>query len=262
LDTTIRSFTSPAGTEEFVGVSGVETRPDVLRRGVARALFEELHARQRRTGRRWALLWTHRTWGAHHLYEELGYRDVYSPPAALRKLGRPADGPVRREYRWRSVRPADDELLERILDTGATGRLGLLPRYSGSFRFRFRMAWRSRSDYRIFLHRSTPVGYVVSTAHRHYRAATEIIVNDARHAIPILDALERESAGRWLALGRTTFITDHEKILRARGYAVYRVSHPTLMAKPLLPGVRVTSRSSPVTVCRSPRFFFHSGDVF
>ncbi|MCI4339912.1 MAG: GNAT family N-acetyltransferase, partial [Thermoplasmata archaeon] len=78
--------TTDHGRESAVGLADVLTRPDALGRGLASRLIEDVHRRSRREGLDWSLLWTHRTWGAHRLYERLGYRDVYSPPAALKQI--------------------------------------------------------------------------------------------------------------------------------------------------------------------------------
>ena len=262
LDTTIHPYVTPAGTEQVVWVSGVETRPDALRRGVARTLLGEAHARERAAGRRWAFLWTHRSWVAHRMYEQLGYRDVYSPPAALRRLARSPRRVLPRGYGWRTLRPTEHNVLESLLSEASAGRHGFIPRYRGSFRLRFKLGWRRPSDYRVLSKDSKLVGYAHAPSSRYARAGYEIVVNHPRHAGAMLDGLERETAGRWLALARTTFITDHEELFRKRGYAVYRHAHPTMMAKPLHPDSRYPSSAGPAAVCGSPAFLFHGGDVF
>lgn len=261
-DTTVHDYVTPAGTESVIWVSGVATRPDALRRGVARALLEEIHSREENTGRRWAFLWTHRSWGAHHLYEELGYKDVYSPPVALRRWRRASPRSLPRGYGWRALRPHEDSLLEELLDVASEGRYGFIPRYRGSFRVRFQFGWRQPSDFRVLTKESNPVGYAHGGSGPYARTASEIVVTHPAHGTAMLDALEREATGRWLALARTTFITDHAGLLRTRGYATYRHSHPTIMAKPLKPNSRHPPSTDPARVCRSPRFSFHGGDVF
>jgi len=75
-------------------------------------------------------------------------------------------------------------------------------------------------------------------------------------------ALEREARGRWLAIGMTSFAADHDARLRATGYATYRSSHGTLMARPL--GPRGTDRDPDLAArtCADPRFSLHRGDMF
>ncbi len=82
-------FRTPAGPVEVSAIRTVTTRVDAARRGWARRLLEEAHAREAEAGRAYALLWTSPAWYAHHLYTELGYRDVWASPLALRRFLRP-----------------------------------------------------------------------------------------------------------------------------------------------------------------------------
>ncbi len=90
-------YTFPHGTESISGIAGVATRLDHARTGVARRILEEVHRREREAGIGYSTLWTNRSWGAHRLYEKLGYRDVYAPPGAVRvppaRSPRPPGGP-------------------------------------------------------------------------------------------------------------------------------------------------------------------------
>jgi GNAT superfamily N-acetyltransferase len=262
VETIFLPYVTPTGHETAAGISGVETRPDALRRGIARALLEEAHERERTAGRRWAFLWTHPTWVAHHLYEELGYRDVYFPPSALRVIPRSPRPTLPPGYNWRPIRSGDHEILERLLQVASRERLGFIPRYPGSFRLRFQLGWRQPSEFRLLSRGSDPVGYAHAPAGHSARTAYEAVVTSPRHAPALLGALEQEAAGGWLALARTTFITDHAELLRRRGYALYRYSHSTLMAKPLRRDSRRPRARDPAVVCRSPAFSFHGGDVF
>jgi GNAT superfamily N-acetyltransferase len=262
VETITQPFATPQGTETVAWVSGVGTRSDALRRGIARALLREAHVRERRAGRRWAFLWTHRSWAAHRLYEQLGYRDVYSPPATLRPVPRPTRRALLAGYVWRRIRPDEGDLLERLLAEASRGRLGFIPRYRGSFRLRFEIGWRQPSEFGLLSKDGQPVGYAHAPPNVYGRSAYEVVVTHPRHASPMLDALEREANGRWLALARTTFITDHSAMLQRRGYVIYRHSHPTMMAKRLVRGSRVPPSDDPAEVCQSPAFSFHGGDVF
>lgn len=262
VDTSAHSYTTPAGREVVTWLSGVVTRPDAVRRGIATALLAEAHRRARRNGHRWVFLWTHRPWVAHELYEALGYRDVYSPPAALRRIPRAPRAVLPAPYRMRKLRPAEIPLLERLLREASRGRYGFVPRFRHSFRVRFQLGWRRVADYRMLFRAGRAVGYAYVPSTRYASTANEVVVNRAEHARAFLLGLERESAGRTLALDRTTFITDHEGLLRERGYAVFRVAHPTVMAIALRPRTRASTSADPARVCQSPRFVFHGGDVF
>lgn len=261
VDTSVHSFLTPAGRQAVTWLSEVMTRPDAVRRGIATALLTEAHRRARRRGHRWAFLWTHRPWVAHDLYGRLGYRDAYAPPAALRRIPRIPRAILPTPYRWKKLEPAEIPLLERMLRESSRNRYGFIPRPPGSFQARFRLGWRKTADYRVLLRARRAVGYAYVPSTRYASTAYEVVVSRPEHAPAMLAGLERESAGRWLAFARTTFITDNEPLLRSRGYAVYRVAHPTVMALALRPDSRAPVSADPVRVCRSPRFTFHGGDV-
>jgi predicted N-acetyltransferase YhbS len=111
------------GTETISGLAGVATRPDRGRGGIARALIEEVHRRERAAGIRFISLWTNRSWGAHRLYEKLGYQDVYSSPWAVHA----GDASKRVRSAGRRVRPGtakDLSDVERLHAREAEGRLG------------------------------------------------------------------------------------------------------------------------------------------
>jgi len=253
--------TTETGTEVFAGVSGVVTRPDVLGRGLSGRLFEEMHRREAARGMRLALLWTRRTWAAHRLYEKLGYRDVYIPPTALLDLRRSSRRPLGRGYSVRSARREDAPLLETLLRAATRHRLGLVPRYPGSFRVRFAMKWRSPSDHHLLLYRSRPVGYFFAPGGPFHVMAYEAVVPSDEHRPALLDAMEREASGRWLAFGYTSFVREAAPELRERGGAIFPESHVTLMAKNLS-RTEDDPRAALERAVADPRFSCQRGDVF
>jgi hypothetical protein len=120
-------YTFRDGIEPISGIVAVGTRPDRGRSGVARTVLTEVHRRERDAGVRYATLWTNRSWGAHGLYEKLGYRDVYSAPWAVHSGGvsRSApSGPVR----VRAARRSDLRGIERLHVQASARRLGFTPR--------------------------------------------------------------------------------------------------------------------------------------
>jgi GNAT superfamily N-acetyltransferase len=263
VETTVQPYRTPAGTEPSVWVSGVVSRPDALRRGFARALFQEMHARERSAGRRWAFLWTHHSWVAHRLYETLGYRDVYTPPSALVRVPKKAPRKIPPGYRWTRALASQAELLEEVLAKASRGRLGFIPRFPGSFRARFELGFRTASNNWLLWRGSRAVGYAyVVSSGRHARGASEVVVTHPRHAPAMIAGLEGNAAGQWLALARTTFITDHEAMLRKSGFDIYHHSHATLMAKPLRVNARRPRSADPLRVCRSAQFMLNAGDIF
>jgi GNAT superfamily N-acetyltransferase len=126
-------YTFRDGTVTISGLAGVSTRPDRARGGVARTLLSEVHRRERSAGIRFITLWTNRSWGAHRLYEHLGYRDVYSSPWAIQGGGSPR-GPSPSALRVRPARPSDLPEVEALHAREAKGRLGFRREPNGYLR--------------------------------------------------------------------------------------------------------------------------------
>ncbi len=118
------------GPDTLSGIAAVGTRPDHGRGGIARTLMMEVHRRERDSGIRYSALWTNRSWGAHGLYEKLGYRDVYSSPWAVHASASRAS----RRAPPRGVgagRTSDLEGIDRLHDALAAHRLGYFRRPHG-----------------------------------------------------------------------------------------------------------------------------------
>lgn len=255
-------FTSRRGQETVSGLDYVVTRPDAVRRGLASQLIRAVHRREVAAGVHWCFLWTRRSWGAHHGYEKLGYRDVYSPKLAQRHF---PGGPRLRMptgYRWRTVRRSDERLLESLLRRSSQGRLGFVPRIPGSFHWRLHLRWLSLRSVRILSHRGRPVGYAVVQPRTRSVWASDIVVTSPRERVPMLRALQTLAPGRWLVLARSTYVTDCRALLEQQGYDVYPVSHSVLMARPLRPGGRIGPWPSLRAVVRDRRFALQEGDMF
>jgi GNAT superfamily N-acetyltransferase len=126
-------YTFPGGTEIIGGIAAVGTRPDRGRSGVARAVLSEVHRRERESGIRYTALWTNRSWGAHGLYEKLGYRDVYSSPWVVHG-GIPTRRKGARSFLLRAARREDLLDIERFHAQQTEGRLGFSPRAVGFLR--------------------------------------------------------------------------------------------------------------------------------
>lgn len=261
VETSWYTFTGPGGPQTVAAVCDVLTQPTAGRRGFATALLEEVHRREAALGREWSFLWTHRTWGSHRLYERLGYRDVYSPPVALRALPRPESLRDPDPERWVVPRKAEAKLLEELLAQATQGRQGFVPRFPGSYRARFRLGWRSPRNFRILRDGSQSVGFAqLAATHPTSVVVNEVVVTGPQHLGSMLDALEAEAAGQWLMFETTTFVADAAPLLKARGYDLYPASHRTMMAKPLGDGPRVLA--DPAAVCQNPAFSNHRGDMF
>ncbi len=119
------------GTEPIAGLATVTTLPDRRRRGIAAALLQDVHRREREAGLRYVTLWTNPSWGAHALYEKLGYRDVYSSRWAVR-IGGSRTARRRSTHRIRTGRASDLGPIERLHDRALQGRLGFAERPAGA----------------------------------------------------------------------------------------------------------------------------------
>ncbi len=255
-------FRSASHSEVVCGVADVVTRPDVIHRGYAKALLVETHRRARKEGLRWSYLWTRRSWGAHRLYEREGYRDVYSPASAFRKIPRTS-------ARWRlpggfSVRQADAsdaELLEGLLSQATEDRLGFVPRATGSFGVRFRIGWRRPEDFWILRRGRKPLGYAQVQTERFDLLCRELVLEDRSVSPVLLKAIEAKAAGKWLGFGNTTFVEEGRALLKLNGYAVVEGTHGVLMACPLVPPSRGAWNELQQTFA-DPRFSLHGGDMF
>ncbi|MCI4351361.1 MAG: GNAT family N-acetyltransferase [Thermoplasmata archaeon] len=255
------TLTTRNGHEKIAGITGVVTRPDAQGRGLSSRLFEEVHRRERKRGLRRALLWTRRSWGAHRLYEKLGYRDLYTPPTALRRLRgrtvprRPAG------YTVTVARRRDARLLETLLRDSTRERIGLVPRAPGSFRFRFAFGWRNPKDHRILRRHGRPVGYFHATSSSVHVGVNEAALRSADDLPVLLDCMERQAAGRWLTIGSTTLVQDATALLRERGYTFQSGSHGTLMVRSLR-GAPSAGFDELVETVADPRFSCQRGEVF
>ena len=254
-------LTTRAGTEAFSGIAWVVTRPDVQGRGLCSRLFQEVHRREEAQGLRWALLWTGRSLGAHRLYERLGYRDVYSPPIALRDVRRGSHPRLGSGYSMRTASIRDAGALESILAGSSRERLGFVRRFPRSFRARFALGWREPKDHHILRYGSRPVGYFYATEGPFHVAAYEVVARAEDYRPVLLESLQRYAAGRWLTLGCTTFVKDAMSLLREQGFAIFPDSHFTLMARSLA-ATGPESPSSFQELFSDPRFSCHRGDMF
>jgi len=208
-------YRTRAGVEPVAGIAGVTTAVGAARRGVARRLLEEVHRREGAAGVRFALLWTSPSWHAHHLYERLGYRDVFVPPLAVRLAG-PAHLPA--GPRLEHVTAADLPLLERLHREQAAGRTGFSDRPAAFLRVEREAGGLELASLRLLRRGGRPVGYALVQRRSHQLVCGELVAR-AGAAGALLRAVERESAGRTLVLGNTP-VLDLAPELARRGYFV------------------------------------------
>lgn len=241
-----------------VGVADVFTRPDAVRHGYSGALLAEVHRREAEEGRPWSMLWTQISWGAHRLYERLGYSEVFRPWTALLRVPSARESARPSPYRLRAARRSELPALEALRARAGRGRVGFTPAFPRAFSTVVGLGWRSARDFRILARDQAPVGFACVAAKLGQIRVSDVAVTSPRHAPGMIDSLERLAAGRWLVLETTTFVRDHAEGLRARGFRVHTDSHRTLMAKRLGDGRALDVPA----VCRDPRFMCGGFDRF
>jgi GNAT superfamily N-acetyltransferase len=255
------TYTFGDGPAPVSGIASVGVRPDHARRGVARRLLEEAHRREREAGQRDIFLWTNGSWGAHRLYESLGYRDLYPAPwAALVPRGtvRP-----RRPGRLR-VRPARSTELARIealRERWSAARTGFTPRPRGSFAASAE-AREIDPEHEILVAeaRGALEGYAHARGDAHRILCGELVALDPSADSALLARLETVAGRRVLAF-RNSVVDEQRRELDRRGYARLSTGWWTLMGTPLerTLGARAARRRYGAD---DPRFLCHSGDQF
>jgi hypothetical protein len=207
-------YRTVSGVEEMSGLSAVTTRVDARRRGVARALLTEAHAREAASGRRFSLLWTSPGWYAHQLYRDLGYSDVWMPPLAARALA-----PRRRRSSERLGAATARELaaLEALHEAVTQGAVGFSPRGPQALRGRHAGGALDLSTLWVLRRRGTPVGYAAVSSTPNLTRCGEMVAPPPLEG-PLLDALEARAAPGGLVLHRSP-AQRMARELRRRGYA-------------------------------------------
>jgi len=247
----------PDGPETISGIATVGTRPDVGRSGIAGKLLREAHARERAEGRRFSALWTNRSWGAHALYEKLGYRDVYSSPWALH-------GTPRRPSHAPGVRPArrsELDALDRLHDAWAAGRIGYCRRHPGSLSSAVRFHYVDpATDLLVYRHRGTLAGYAQLERSPRRVICGELVACTSRAASSLVAGVAGVSGGLPYAFQHTVVI-DQPKLFRPPEYLWGKTSWYGMMAADL--GGEWSRPQAEVHFgTRDPRFLCLSGDRF
>ncbi len=251
-------YAFPGGTETITGIASVATRSDRARAGVARLVLEEIHRREREAGIRHAALWTNQSWGAHRLYEKLGYRDIHVPVLAVRA----SPGPARRPA-GPAVRPArisDLSGIEAIHARFGKDRLGFAERPAGLLRVA--VAARELRPVEILIARDAGQtrGYAMVDTGRLQTSCGELIGTTARARIALATAVERKG-GAGTVTFRDGAVEELRPWLRGRGYAIAPVGWFVLM------GCTFGRSDGARAACREfgtdrPRFLCFTGDRF
>ena len=228
-------MTTPEGPETVAGIELLMTRPDATRRGLAGRLLQEVHRRERSVGRRLSLLCTGRSNLAHELYLKLGYQDIFCPRAALRYVDRPRSKPSS-GIRVRRAGTRDAPALARVHRRANAGALGFTRREPRSFQTRFLSGTVAIRNLFLAEREGRPEGYATLEPHTSWSRAAEVIAPTSEVRRTLMAALERRSAGRWLALGEAWFSGDDDPELTR--CTPLLPSYAVMMACPLVPELR------------------------
>jgi GNAT superfamily N-acetyltransferase len=255
-------YTLSDGKREVVSaIGGVVTRHDHSQQGLARRLLEEVHRREKADGRRFSLLWTGRNNVAHHLYESLGYIDIYTPELAMAKCTRKPKK-LSKQYSLVKATNNDAKTIERLHSNATKNRLGFTPRAPGLLDVLFKLGWFKPELFHLILHDDKITGYYLEfQKSRRWTGTSEIIVaaDDKAENEQVTPLLETEAGNGWLILGNT-FVRDNYDALKSRGYRLASFAYTTLMALPL-DGTKPSNAARLLGV-KNPRFVCHRLDAF
>ena len=253
-------YAFPDGPETISAIASVGTRPDRARTGVARRILDEVHRREREAGCRYATLWTNPSWGAHRLYEKLGYRDVYTVPWALRP-SRPARRSAGRRSSARPARRCDLAELQRIHDQDAAPRLGFCRRPKRWFETAAAVRDLDPAKELVVVRdEGRPVGYASVLATPQRALCGELVGPSVAVRRRLLGEIERR-AGTGPAVLQGSLVADQRPLLEDRGYRILPTGWWCFMAKRLR--ADWDARTAMTTFAtRDPRFTCQLGDRF
>jgi GNAT superfamily N-acetyltransferase len=221
-------YTFPQGTETVSGLAGVSTRLDHARSGIARRILDEVHRRERDAGIRYSTLWTNRSWGAHRLYEKLGYRDVYTPPLAVQVPKSTRRPSVRRKLR--PGRTADLLQIESLHARFAEGRWGFSQRTPGFARVAAAAGELRPAEQILVAHeRGRLSGYAMVDASRNRFVCGELVALSASRRTALARSLETRARTAPMVF-RDGVVPELESWLRRRSYAFASAGWFGLMA--------------------------------
>jgi len=251
-------YTFPSGTEMVSGIAAVGTRPDRRRAGVARDILTEIHRREKDAGIRYATLWTNRSWGAHGLYEKLGYRDVYSSPWMVHA---PFDHRTRQPSGVRSARRSDLSDLERLHSQQAEGRLGFLREPNGYLTTAVTANELDPEKELVVVRSGGRLrGYAQVETTPYRLICGELVASSRAARRSLVSEIQRRAAHRPFAYQHTP-VTDSPELFRGKGFSAVPTGWYVFMANSL--GQSWTPRAAlSEFATNDPRFLCLSGDRF
>ncbi|MDE1820058.1 MAG: GNAT family N-acetyltransferase [Euryarchaeota archaeon] len=254
-------YTYPDGRVERVsGVAGVGSRPDHRGRGLARRMLEEIHRRERKEGIDHIALWTNRSWGAHGIYERLGYQDVYGIPLAVRAVPRTMR-PASNTVRVRHGRVTDLPRLEEVHVRATRGRIGFTPRLPRSLVAEHKArALDPPKDLLVATDGGRPVGYARVEEDPSRVRCPELLTEGPGAALALIEAMERRGRGR-MCTWCLSAVADQGAELRRRGYLFVPTGWYGMMACRLRGEANASQVRAELGVDQ-PRWVVHRGDQF
>ena len=233
-------------TESALGIHHVATHPAFARQGLSRRLFNFVHARYRKAGRRFSFLYTTRTLVAPALYRDLGYTEIplagARAPRALLILP-----PSHKRLKRNRTRIADLAVAERLFAEATAREIGFVVRPSGWVLSRLRQ-WKMKPD-DVYIDRD---GYAFSAPDTFGRRIEEFICRNRAAYVRLFDRIAAATRGGLVDYYvRDPILKD---VYAERGARFRRETYACLMVKPLTPA---TFRS-----VFGPRFFQSPVDQF
>jgi GNAT superfamily N-acetyltransferase len=248
------------GPGTISGIAAVGTRPDRARAGIARRLLTEVHRREREAGIEFAALWTNRSWGAHGLYERLGYRDVYSSPWV-------AHGPAGRQWRGaraKGVRPGrrtDLSAIDDFHDRQCEGRLGFYRRPNGFSRVMYRLGHLDPGRNLLVARRGPRMlGYAHIDQNRWRVTCGELVGSSAAARRSLVHEVGRAAGGRHFVF-QHTLLSESPEIFRGPGYRSVPTGWYAMMGLDLS-RPWTTSEAIHQFATNDPKFVCLAGDRF
>ncbi len=252
-------YVFPHGTETLGCIAAVTTRPDHGRSGVAYQVLREVHRREREAGEEHVALWTNLSWGAHRLYEKLGYRDVYLIPRASTLLP-----PRQRRAPHGIVRPgrtSELDAFDELHRETTRGRWGFTPRTPHHALTESRLGYFDPSkDIRVYARGGRIEGYAFRQEKFGRIRCPELVASTSRAREALVNDLERGGAGMLLTFDFSA-ASDSAVSLRRRGYRFMQGSWYRLLGASLR---RSLSAKEAVREfgTSDARFVCHLGDMF
>jgi ribosomal protein S18 acetylase RimI-like enzyme len=212
-------------TESALGIHHVATHPAFARQGLCRRLFDFVHEKYRKAGRRFSFLYTSHSLVARALYCELGYKEIplsgARAPRALLILP-----PTRRRPERNRTRIADLAVAERLFAEATAGEYGFVVRPRGWVLSRLGQ-WKMKTN-DIFIDHD---GYAFTDPDKFGRRIEEFIARNRPAYVRLLDRIFSATRGGLVDY----YVRDPilRSIYKQRGARFRRETYASLMVKSL-----------------------------